>query len=73
MIGGQCGTISACRDDYDWETNMKQTKHLKSLLRALYSEVDFIFIVDSCQQDASKVPSHEVSFLSIRSKALTIF
>ncbi len=47
MIGGQCGTISACRDDYDWETNMKQTKHLKSLLRALYSEVGFISIVGS--------------------------
>ncbi len=52
---------------------MKRTKHLKSLLRALYSEVGFISIVDSYQQDASKVPSNEVSFLHIRSKTLTIF
>lgn len=54
MIGGQCGIVSAFRGSYTRETNMKRTKHLKSLLRALYPEVGFITIVGSYQQDASK-------------------
>ncbi len=51
---------------------MKRTKHLKSLLRALYPEVGFITIVGSYQQDASDIPSNEVSFLSIRSKTIAL-
>ncbi len=72
MIGGQCGAVSACRDDYDLETNMKRTKHLKSLLRALYPEVGFTTIQGSCQEKASDIPSNEVSFLSIRSKTIDL-
>lgn len=50
MIGGQCGIVSAFRGNYTRETNMKRTKHLKSLLRALYPEVGFITIQGSYQE-----------------------
>lgn len=72
MTEGQCGTISAFRGSYARETNMKRTKHLKSLLRALYPEVGFITIQGSCQEKASDIPSNEVSFLSIRSKTIAL-
>lgn len=72
MIGGQCGIVSAFRGSYTRETNMKRTKHLKSLLRALYPEVGFITIQGSCQEKASDIPSNEVSFLSIRSKTIAL-
>ncbi len=55
---------------------MKRTKHLKSLLRALYPEVGFITIQGSYQgsyqEKASNIPSNEVSFLSIRSKTIAL-
>ncbi len=51
---------------------MKRTKHLKSLLRALYHEVRFITIQGSCQEKARDIPSNEVSFLSIRSKTIAL-
>ncbi len=72
MIGGQCGAVLACRDDYDLETNMKRTQQLKAMLRALYPEVGFITIQGSCQEKASDIPSNEVSFLSIRSKTIAL-
>ncbi|GAA7279604.1 hypothetical protein HpRN195_14330 [Helicobacter pylori] len=76
MIGGQCGIVSAFRGSYTRETNMKRTKHLKSLLRALYPEVGFITIQGSYQgsyqEKASNIPSNEVSFLSIRSKTIAL-
>ncbi|KHL77875.1 hypothetical protein [Helicobacter pylori] len=72
MTEGQCGTISAFRGSYTRETNMKRTKHLKSLLKALYPEVGFITIQGSCQEKASDIPSNEVSFLSIRSKTIAL-
>ncbi len=50
---------------------MKRTKHLKSLLRALYPEVGFITIQGSCQEKASDIPSNEV-FLSICSKTIAL-
>ncbi|MCQ2651222.1 hypothetical protein KVM74_04755 [Helicobacter pylori] len=51
---------------------MKRTKHLKSLLRALYPEVGFTTIQGSCQEKASDIPSNEISFLSIRSKTIAL-
>ncbi|GAA7286035.1 hypothetical protein HpM018_09140 [Helicobacter pylori] len=72
MIEGQCGIVSVFMGNYTRETNMKRTKHLKSLLRALYHEVGFITIQGSCQEKASDIPSNEVSFLSIRSKTIAL-
>ncbi|WP_240448913.1 hypothetical protein [Helicobacter pylori] len=72
MAEGQCGTISAFRGSYTRETNMKRTKQLKAMLRALYPKVGFITIVGSCQEKASDIPSNEVSFLSIRSKTIAL-
>ncbi|GAA9500000.1 hypothetical protein UBN20_12380 [Helicobacter pylori] len=72
MTESQCGTISAFRGSYIRETNMKRTKHLKSLLRALYHEVRFTTIQGSCQEKASDIPSNEVSFLSICSKIIAL-
>ncbi|WP_259456940.1 hypothetical protein [Helicobacter pylori] len=72
MIEGQCGIVSVFMGNYTRETNMKRTKHLKSLLRALYPEVGFITIQGSCQEKASDIPSNEVSFLSIRSKTIAL-
>ncbi|WP_164870760.1 hypothetical protein [Helicobacter pylori] len=72
MTEGQCGIVSVFMGNYTRETNMKRTKHLKSLLRALYPEVGFITIQGSYQEKASDIPSNEVSFLSIRSKTIAL-
>ncbi|WP_240446688.1 hypothetical protein [Helicobacter pylori] len=80
MTEGQCGIVSAFRGSYTRETNMKRTKHLKSLLRALYPEVGFITIQGSCQEKAKVLAKKKLAiflvkkspFLSIRSKTIAL-
>ncbi len=62
MVGGQYGIISAFRSNYDLETNMKRTKQIKAILKALYPKVGFIAIQGSYQEKASDIPQNEVSF-----------
>ncbi|STP04006.1 hypothetical protein [Helicobacter acinonychis] len=47
VIGGQYGIISTFRSNYDLETNMKRTKQIKAILKALYPKVGFITIQGS--------------------------